>query len=482
MNLKMVLNTVGKLSVVVGFLLLLPTLVSFYYNDGCLLSFLISILIAIVLGAALQLLFRPKNTVIYAKEGFTIVVLSWGLTSLIGALPFYLSRQIPSFIDAVFESVSGFTTTGASILENVELLSKSLLLWRSFSHWIGGMGVLVFVMAIVSIVSDRSIHIMRAEMPGPIIGKLVPKAKDTAKILYLIYITLTIFEVILLMLGDVGLFESVIYAFGTGGTGGFSILSSGLADYSPYVQWVITIFMLIFGINFNLYYLLLIKRFKAALSSSELWCYIGIVGVSIAIITLNILPLFNNSFSESIRHAAFQVSSIVTTTGYATADFNLWPTISKGILVTLMFVGGCAGSTAGGLKVSRVMLLFKNFTRELKTLLHPRSVNSIKFEGKTIDKSTISNVNSYFSIYFFCFFAFFLLMCINGLDFETTFTATASCFNNVGPGLGIAGPFGGYAGFSNFSKIVLTFAMLFGRLEIFPLILFFTPSTWKRSK
>lgn len=482
MNIKMVFNTLGKLSVVLGVLLLLPAAVSLYYNDGCLLYFLITIAVATVFGIIFQLLFHTKNRVIYAKEGFAIVVLSWIIMSIIGCLPFYLSGQIPYFIDAFFETVSGFTTTGASILKNVELLSRSLLFWRSFTHWIGGMGVLVFVMALISNISDRSIHIMRAEMPGPVVGKLVPKAKETARILYLIYIAMTLLEMGLLVLGGLSVFESTVYSFGTAGTGGFSILQSGLASLSPYVQWVITIFMLLFGVNFNLYYLLLIKRFKAAITSSELWCYISIVLISIIIITFNVLPIYNGSFTEAIRQSAFQASSIITTTGFSTADFNLWPSLSKGILITLMFIGGCAGSTAGGLKVSRIILLVKSFIREIKTTLHPRSVNTIKYEGKAVDNNTISNVNSYFSIYFFCFFAFFILISINGFDFETNFSAVTACFNNVGPGIGMVGPFGGYADFSAFSKIVLSFAMLFGRLEIFPMILFFMPSTWKRSK
>lgn len=482
MNIKMVLNTIGKLSVVLGMLLLLPTFVSIYYSDGCLLYFLITIAVSLILGIMLQLIFRAKDRVIYAKEGFAIVVFSWILMSVIGALPFYLSGQIPSFVDAFFETVSGFTTTGASILKNVELLSRSLLFWRSFTHWIGGMGVLVFVMALISNISDRSIHIMRAEMPGPIVGKLVPKAKETAKILYLIYIAMTLLEMGLLVLGGLSVFESTVYSFGTAGTGGFAILQTSLSTCSSYVQWVIAIFMLLFGINFNIYYLLLIKRFKSAISSSELWCYISIVLISIIIITFNVLPIYNGSFAEAIRQSAFQVSSIITTTGFSTADFNLWPSLSKGILITLMFIGGCAGSTAGGLKVSRIILLVKSFIREIKTTLHPRSVNTIKYEGKAVDNNTISNVNSYFSIYFFCFFAFFILISINGFDFETNFSAVTACFNNVGPGIGMVGPFGGYADFSAFSKIVLSFAMLFGRLEIFPMILFFMPSTWKRSK
>lgn len=477
----MIFNTLGRISSALAILLLLPLAVSLYYKEDGTLSFLITIGIALCLGTVLQLFFRPKNSVIYAKEGFAIVVIAWILMSLIGALPFFISGQIPSYVDAVFETVSGFTTTGASILTNVELLSKGMLFWRSFTHWIGGMGVLVFIMAVLSNITERSIHIMRAEMPGPVVGKLVPKAKDTAKILYLIYIAMTLLEMGLLILGGVSIFDSAVYSFGTAGTGGFSVLRSGLSTLSPYVQWVITIFMLLFGINFNLYYLMLIRRFRSALGSTELWCYLGIAAVSIIAVTLNILPVYDNSFSEAIRQAAFQVSSILTTTGYSTANYDLWPTLSKGILFVLMFIGGCAGSTAGGLKVSRVILLVKSIMREIKKMLHPRSVSTVKFEGKTVEDSTVSNVNSYFSIYFLCFFAFFLLICFDGFNFETNLTAVAACFNNVGPGFDLVGPFGGYSMFSDFSKIVLSFAMLFGRLEIFPLILFFMPSTWKRS-
>ena len=478
----MVFHTVGRLAVVLGFILLLPLFVTVYYKEDSVLSFLVTISISMIIGILLQLIFRPKNTVIYAKEGFAIVTLSWIMMSLLGAIPFFISGQIPSYVDSVFETVSGLTTTGASILENVELLGKGMLFWRSFTHWIGGMGVLVFIMAIISNITDRSIHIMRAEMPGPIIGKLVPRARDTAKILYLIYIAMTLLEIGLLMFGGVGLFESTVYSFGTAGTGGFTIFSSGLMNYSPYVQWVIAIFMLLFGINFNLYYLMLIKRFRAAFSSSELWCYLAIVAVSVTAITMNIMPLYQNDFGEAIRQSTFQVSSIITTTGYATADFNLWPTLSKGILLTLMFIGGCAGSTAGGLKVSRVILLAKSSMREIKTMLHPRSVSSVKFEGKTVGEDTVSNVNSYFTVYFFCFFTFFLLLCFDKYSFETNFSAVTSCFNNIGPGLDLAGPFGGYYMYSDLSKIVLTVAMLFGRLEIFPMILFLMPTTWKRNK
>ena len=344
------------------------------------------------------------------------------------------------------------------------------------------MGVLVFVMAISPTASDRSLHIMRAEMPGPIVGKLVPKAKETAKILYIIYIVLTLAEVVFLLCGGLSLFESTVLSFGTAGTGGFCIRSSGIAEYSSYIQWVIVAFMLIFGINFNLYFLVLIKRFKAAISSRELWVYLGIVLVSTALIAFNIYEVCGYSVADSIKHSAFQVSSIATTTGYATADFNLWPSFSKAILVLLLFVGGCAGSTAGGFKISRVIILFKSVKKEVGKLLHPRSVRTVTLEGKALDDGTISGVTNYFVIYIICILLLFIGLSLNGLDFETNMTAAITCFNNVGPGLSLVGPFGGFDCFNYFSKILLSFAMLLGRLEIFPVLLFFSPATWVRTK
>ncbi|MBR2338537.1 MAG: TrkH family potassium uptake protein, partial [Clostridia bacterium] len=365
----MVFYTTGQIVRTTAFLLLLPAVVSLIYQEDCVWAFLITIAIALFAGTALTLLFKPKDHVIYAKEGFIIVSLAWIALSAIGAFPFYISGEIPHYTDAFFETVSGFTTTGASILTDVESMSHGLLFWRSFTHWVGGMGVLVFVMAVIPNISDRSIHIMRAEMPGPVVGKLVPRVKDTAKILYLIYIVMTAVQVILLLCGGMPLFDSLIHAFGTAGTGGFGIKADSIAGYSPYLQWVIAIFMLIFGVNFNLYYLLLIRRFRSVLRSTELWCYLAIVTLSAGLITYNISSLFP-SLSDALRAATFQVSSIITTTGYSTVDFDLWPGFSKVILLLLMFIGGCAGSTAGGLKISRVAMLFKRIRKELRQLLH----------------------------------------------------------------------------------------------------------------
>lgn len=381
MNRRMVIYTIGQLIGVEAAVMMLPLCVSLIYGEGSWKAFLITIGIAIVLSALGLLLSRPKNHVIYAKEGFATVALAWIIMSGIGALPFVISGEIPNYIDAFFETVSGFTTTGSSIVRNVEALSHGILFWRSFTHWLGGMGVLVFVMAILPSSSDRSIHLMRAEVPGPVVGKLVPKIKETAKILYLIYMVMTFIEVIFLLCGGMPLFDSLVHSFGTAGTGGFGIKADSIGGYSSYCQWVITIFMLLFGINFNLFYLCLIRRFKSVLKSEELWAYLGIVLAAATIITVNIMPIYN-SLSQSIRLSAFQVASIITTTGYATADFNTWPVLSKGILLILMFLGACAGSTGGGFKISRVVLLLKAVKREFHRLIHPRSRTTIRFEGK----------------------------------------------------------------------------------------------------
>ncbi len=482
MNYRMVFNLVGKIITTEAALLALPAFIAVYYKEyTSLYAFLIAMAVAALVGLFLILCFKTKNKEIYAGEGFVSVSLAWIMLSLIGCLPFMISGAIPNFFDAFFETVSGFTTTGASILTNVEVVSKSNLFWRSFTHWIGGMGVLVFVMAIIPSSSKGSMHVMRAEMPGPIIGKLVPRISDTAKILYLIYIVLTGLEIAFLYFGGMPLYESVVHSLGTAGTGGFSVKNEGIAAYSPYCQWVITVFMLIFGVNFNIYYLLLIKRVRAIFQSIELWFYISIVLVATAAITVNIFSIYGN-LSESLRNSAFQVASIITTTGYATADFNLWPDLAKSTLLVLMFLGGCAGSTAGGLKLSRAVLLLKLIARELKRSLHPRSVNHIRFEGKRVEEETLQSVSIYFAIYMVCIVAVFLLLSFEPFELETTLTSAISCFNNVGPGFAGVGPTSNYSAYSSFSKLVLSFAMLLGRLEIFPLVIAFSPSTWSRKR
>ena len=482
MNIKMVFRTVGRISQVAALLLLIPAVVAIIYKETeQFFAFFITAIAAFAIGLFIGLITKTKNRVIYAKDGFAITALAWIVMALVGAVPFVISGDIPSYIDAVFETVSGFTTTGASILTNVEAMSRSMLFWRSFTHWIGGMGVLVFIMAIIPNLTDRSIHIMRAEMPGPVIGKLVPRVKDTAKILYLIYIFLTVLEAVLLLAGGMSLFDSLVHTFGTAGTGGFGIKADSIASYSPYCQWVIAIFMLIFGVNFNLYYLLLLRRIRTALKSGELWCYISIVFVSVAAITVNIAPIYKN-FSTALRNSTFQVASIISTTGFATADFDLWPGLSKAILLLLMFCGACAGSTAGGLKVSRVVMLFKSVTKEIRKMLHPRSIGKVHFDGKSVEDSTLSSVSTYFVIYMICFFMIFLLISFEPFGLESNFSAVAACFNNIGPGFSAVGPTASYAGYTGFSKIILSFAMLLGRLEIFPIVVFLSPRTWMKKK
>lgn len=479
MNRKMVFYICGQMLLIEAVLLLLPFAVSLIYGESCAWAFLATIGIALVLGAVVMLLSKPKDTVIYSREGFVITALTWIVLSAIGALPFVISGEIPSYIDAFFETVSGFTTTGASILVEVEAMSRGLLFWRSFTHWVGGMGILVMVMAVLPMTTDRSIHIMRAEMPGPIIGKLVPRVRQTAKILYLLYIVLTLIEIVMLLFGGMDLFAASVHAFGTAGTGGFGIKADSIAGYSPYIQWVMTAFMLIFGVNFNIYFLITVRRFKSVLSSEELWVYLGIVAVSVTAIAFNIRHLYS-TVEETLRHAAFQVMTIVSTSGFATTDFNLWPQFAKGLLLVLMLIGACAGSTAGGLKVSRVIILFKSIRRELKKMIHPRSVSTVRLEGKSVDDATISGVGVYFALFIAIQFAVFLLISFEPFDFETRFSSVLACFNNVGPGFGAVGPAGNYAAYSDFSKILLSVSMLFGRLEIYPIIFLLSPSIWRK--
>ena len=479
MNRRMVFYMVGQIIKLEAAVLLLPALVALLYGEACLWAILATAGVALACGFALTLISRPSTQVIFAREGFVIVALSWLALSAIGALPFFFSREIPDYIDAFFETVSGFSTTGASILPDVEALSRGLLFWRSFTHWIGGMGVLVLIMAIVPSVSGRNMHILRAEMPGPVVGKLMPRIRDTAKILYIIYLALTAAEILLLLVGGMPLFDSVVHAFGTAGTGGFGIKADSIGGYSPYLQWVISIFMLLFGVNFNLYYLILIRHAKTALKSRELWIYIAIVLGATTAIACNIAPLYGE-FEETVRTSLFQVASIITTTGYATADFNLWPSLSKGILLVLMFVGGCAGSTAGGLKISRVQLLINTVRRDLRRLLHPRSVGVIKMEGKRLDEASIAGTSAYFILYIILLAVGSLLLSLEPFGMVTNFSAMITCINNVGPGFDLIGPAGNYSIYSPLSTLLLSFVMLFGRLEIYPMLFMLIPSTWTK--
>jgi len=480
MNRKMVFFLIGRILLLEGGLLLLPLFVSVYYWDGGQLPFLLTIALCVGLGLLLNKLCRTDNQVIFAKEGFLITALAWLCVSALGALPFVVSGAIPSFVDAFFETVSGFTTTGASILTDVEAMSRSMLFWRSFTHWIGGMGVLVLMVAIMPNLSGRTIHVLRAEMPGPTMGKLSPKLRDTAKILYLLYIVMTALELMLLVAGGMPLFDSAIHTFGTAGTGGFGIKAASLADYTPYQQWVIAVFMMLFGVNFNLYFLLVMRRFRSALRSEELWTYLALVFIATGLIALNVTPQIGNT-ADGIRAAYFQVTSISSTTGFSTVNFDEWPTVSRMILVLLMFIGACAGSTAGGLKVSRVVLLYKTIRREIRHMLHPRSVTSVRFEGKPVDSPTLISIGTYFALYIMLFAAFWFVISFQpGFDGVSNFTAVAACYNNIGPGLNLVGPAASYAGYAPFFKIVLSIAMLFGRLEIYPMLISLSPSTWAR--
>lgn len=479
MKYKIVFYTVGRVMLFEAALLMIPLAVSLVFGESCAVAFIISVLIALVPGLALTLLCRGAQKDIFIREGLAIVALSWVCISAAGALPFVISGEIPSYIDAFFETVSGFTTTGASILTDVESMSRGLLFWRSLTHWLGGMGVLVFVMAIMEKVPDRSINILRAEMPGHSVDKLTPRSKSTAKILYYIYLALTALEIVFLLLGGMPLYDSIVHALGTAGTGGFGIKADSIASYSHYLQWVITVFMLLFGVSFNLYYLLLLKKWRAVLDSNELKCYFGIWLAAFLIIAVNIYPLYG-SVADAIRLSAFQVSSLVTTTGYATADFNLWPQLSKAVLFLLMFAGGCMGSTAGGLKMSRIVVLAQSVRNELRHALRPRAVSSVRLNGRRLDPQEVKSVHSYFAIYITVIIAVFLLISFEPFGFETNLSAAVSCVNNIGPGFDLVGPAASYADYSGFSKLVLSLAMLLGRLEIFPMLLLFSPKLWSK--
>ena len=481
MNYSMVFYLVGNLFKAEAGLMLLPVIVALIYREEDVLpAFFITIFLLLLLGLALT--FKPpKNRSMRAREGFFIVGISWILLSVFGSLPFVFSGEIPHFVDAFFETVSGFTTTGASILTNVEALSHSILFWRSFTHWVGGMGVLVFVLAILPNADAKTLYVMRAEVPGPTCDKLVAKVRRTALILYGIYFAMTVILILLLLLGGMPLFDSMLHAFGTAGTGGFGIKSNSVEFYqSPYLEMVIGIFMILFGTNFNLYYFLLLGNFSKVFKSEELRWYLGIIAAAVGLITIDVLPCYGGSPLRSLRYAFFQVSSIITTTGFTTADYGNWPVFSQTILVMIMFFGAMAGSTGGGIKISRVAILCKSAIRNMRSMLSPRSVRSLKFEGKTMEKQTLSGIHCFLTIYVILFLISVLLLSVDQFDHVSNLSAVAACFNNIGPALGICGPVGSYAPFSDFSKLVLSFDMLAGRLEIFPMLLLFLPATYRR--
>lgn len=479
MNHKMTIYILGKMMGVEGALLLIPAAVSFVYGEKGGLSFLA---VSAVLGIIYLLLGRkrPKDRIIYGKEGLVIVGAAWILWSLFGALPFFISGSIPNYLNAFFETVSGFTTTGSTILTDIEILPKGMAFWRSLTHWVGGMGVLVFVLMLTSLDDENSMHLMRAEVPGPEADKLVPKARQSAMILYTMYFILTAAEVIFLVIGGMSFYDALLHAFSTAGTGGFSNRNASVSYYdSAYIDGVITVFMILFGVNFNLYFLLRMKRWREVLKNEELRVYLGIIFSSIVVVTLNILSMYGN-IVHAFRYASFQVASVITTTGFCTADFELWPELSKVILLILMVIGACAGSTGGGIKVSRLLILLKSVRQETRRMLHPKSVTIVKINGKRIGKDTMQGVYIYFICYIFVMMASVLLVSINNFDFTTTFSSVLTTLNNVGPGLAQVGPVENFFAFSPLSKIVFCLDMLVGRLEIFPYLLLLSPDLWRR--
>lgn len=485
MNVKSISRTVGLILLITGIFQLFPLLIAVIdHEPRNILAYIESLCLILLVGSALLLFSRGGNRMFSAQEGFAATGLSWIFMSAFGALPFFLSGQIPSYVDAFFEMVSGFTTTGASILTDVEALSRCNLFWRSFSHWLGGMGVLVFLLAVVPGARKNGgtgIYLMRAESPGPSVDKLTPHLRQTAMILYGIYILLTALCIVCLLLGGMPVFDSFCIAFGTAGTGGFAIKNSSMGGYSYFLQTVVTVFMFLFGVNFSLYYMLLLRKFKAVFKNEELRLYFGIAASSIVLIAINISRMYNTVY-EAVHHAAFQVVSIMTTTGYGTVDFEQWPAFSKAILLSLMFIGASAGSTGGGLKVSRVLLLMKSIRRTIRKALHPRRVQPVYMDGRAVSEEVCDNVNAYLAIYCVILVLSFAIISVDGFSIGTNFSAVASCFNNIGPGFELVGATQNFSIYSDLSKIILSLDMLLGRLEIFPLLLLLSPDTWSRRR
>ena len=479
MNYKIIRYILSLVMRIEGACMLLPLACALIYGEEeCISVWLVSALMCI--GVSLILSVKsPQDKSIYSKEGFVSVAFSWLMLSIFGAFPFVFTNAVPSFTDAFFETVSGFTTTGASVISDLDSLPRSIIFWRSFTHWIGGMGVLVFLVALVPLSGGSNFFLLKAESPGPAVSKLVPKVKSTAKILYGIYITLTFIEFLLLLTGGMEIFDALTITFGTAGTGGFSARNSGMADYSSYCQIVITVFMIIFGVDFSFYHMIILRKFKSALKSEEVRAYFVIILASIAIICFNCRHLFATLF-ETVKHSAFQVASIITTTGYATADFDKWPELSKTILILLMFFGACAGSTGGGIKISRIVILFKSIVKEVRIMAHPRSAVKINMNGRIVEHETVRSINVFMAAYLCIFALSLLLISTNNLDFITNFSAVAATINNIGPGMAKVGPMCNFDVYSDFSKWVLSMDMLIGRLEIFPILMLFSPYTWKK--
>lgn len=481
MNYKMVLKVLGNVLLYEAIILLIPLGIALGYGDGDSFAFLITIILMIPIAILLRRI-KVKEKGMYAKEGFLTVGLSWIAISVFGALPFVISGAIPSFIDAFFETVSGFTTTGATLLTEIQSLPRGILFWRSFTHWIGGMGFLIFILALVPSLGSNAIYLLRAESPGPNPGKIVPKIRETAKILYIIYLALTIIQTILLIVAGLSVYDAVIHALGTAGTGGFSNMNSSIAAFdSPTVEWIITVFMILFGINFALYYQIIKGNIKGFLKSEELKYYILMILVSIIFITINIMDLNNGNLNESIRQSSFQVASIITTTGYATVDFNLWPTLSKIIIIMLIIAGSMAGSTSGGVKTIRIVIILKAIRRGIDKILHPKRVQSVKVDGKIVDEETISGVFLFMGAYIVIFLIAMFIVSFDGFDLITTSTSVLTTISNVGPGFEMVGPLGNFSAFSPLSKIVFSFCMLAGRLEIYPMIIIFSKSIWRKT-
>ena len=479
MNARMIARILGTVLLIFAALMVFPLIAGLCYGENVM-NFVISIAATGAAGGIL-LLFKPRTSAISSRDGYAAVGLAWIFMGLFGALPFVISGDIPDYVDAVFETISGLTTTGSSILPNVEALSRGGLFWRSFTHWIGGMGVLVLIMAVLPTGDEHSMHIMRAEVPGPTVGKLVPRARETARILYFIYGALTIIETVLLMLGGMSFYDALLHAFATAGTGGFSTRAASVAAFnSLYIEMVIAFFLVLFGINFNLYYFVIIGQVKEALKSEELHCYFALIAAATLSIAAGISKMYGG-FGTALRHAFFNTMSIVSTAGFGTVDFVQWPEYAQYILVLLMFIGGCAGSTGGGLTLSRVMLLVKTAGVDVVQMLHPREVRRVQMDGKRVDAATTKAVYSFFFLYVLIIVVTGLLISVDGYDFTVNFTAALSSISNIGPGLSIIGPSGNFAIFSTFSKIVLTIVMLLGRLEIYPLVILASPTLWRRN-